>query len=64
MPEGVAPKHILWMCYFLKLYNQEEVNAISVGGVDEKRVWLFVEATSYLEYPVVSICICAMFLSL
>jgi hypothetical protein len=58
MPKGAEPKHLLWMFYFLKLYNQEELNAANVGGVDEKTFrkwsWLFVEATSYLEYPVVS----------
>lgn len=57
MPNGADPKHVTWMCYFLKLYNQEEVNSINVGGVDEKTfrkwVWLFIEATSFLEYPVV-----------
>ena len=57
MPEGVHPKHLVWMFYFIKLYNQEELNASNVGGVDEKTfrkwVWLFIEATSFLEYPVV-----------
>lgn len=42
----------------MKLYNQEETNSINVGGVDEKSfrkwTWLFIEATSFLEYPVVS----------
>jgi hypothetical protein len=29
MPEGVRPKHLVWMFYLLKLYNQEELNAYS-----------------------------------
>ena len=36
MPSGAQPKHLTGMFYFLKLYNQEEVNAINVGGVDAK----------------------------
>jgi hypothetical protein len=58
MPNGAAPHHLTWMFYFIKLYNQEETNSINVGGVDEKTfrkwTWLFIEATSFLEYPVVS----------
>lgn len=58
MPDGAAPHHLTWMFYFMKLYNQEETNSINVGGVDEKSfrkwTWLFIEATSFLEYPVVS----------
>jgi hypothetical protein len=58
MPTGVKTEHIIWAFYFLKLYNQEEVNTRNVGGPDEKTfrkwVWLFVEAISYQEYPVVS----------
>jgi hypothetical protein len=46
-------KQLTWMVYFLKLYNQEEVNAINVGVVYEKtfwkRTWLFIEVDSYLE---------------
>lgn len=63
MPKGHKPKHILWMLIFLKLYDQEEINSVKVGGVDEKTfrkwTWLFIEATSYLEYPVVSQCFMA-----
>ncbi len=58
MPTGVKTEHIIWAFYFLKLYTQEEVNTRNVGGPDEKTfrkwVWLFVEAISYQEYPVVS----------
>jgi len=57
MPKGAEPRHLTWSFYLMKLYNQEEVNSINVGGVDEKTFrkwsWLFIEATSYLEYPVV-----------
>jgi len=54
MQVGVDP---IWMCNFLKLYNLEAVNGRSVGEVDQKAfwkwTWLFSEATSPLEFPVV-----------
>ena len=60
MPKGAHPQHMTWIFYFLKLYNQENSNSRNVGGIDaktfQKWVWLFVDATSYLQYPVVSLC--------
>ena len=59
MPRGVKAEHIMWALYFLKVYNVEEVNTQNVDGnpvekTFQKWVWLFVEAISYQEYPVVS----------
>eukprot|EP00804_Cyclotella_cryptica_P002591 CCRYP_010417-RA/>CCRYP_010417-RA protein AED:0.07 eAED:0.04 QI:0/0/0/1/1/1/2/0/297 len=58
MPEGAKPEHMTWVFYFLKLYNTEDVNTRNVGGCDEKTfrkwVWLFVDAISYQEYPIIS----------
>jgi hypothetical protein len=49
----------IWMCYFLRLYNSEAVNGMSIGSVDEKTFWkwtrIFIEATSYLKFPVVRV---------
>ena len=51
--------HLLWGLYFLSVYDTDHVSAINVGGVDEKtyRKWAhpFVEAISFLKYPVVSL---------
>ena len=58
MPPGVKAEHIMWALYFLKVYNAEEVNTQNVEGnpvekTFRKWVWLFIEAISYQEYPVV-----------
>ena len=51
-------EHMLWGLYFLRVYNTDNQNACAAGGVDEKTFnkWAhaFVEAISFLEYPVVS----------
>lgn len=53
-------KHLMWALYFLKAYGNEECNSNFAGGADEKtfRKWtrIFVEAISYLEASVVSLC--------
>ena len=55
--QAPEPKHLLWALIFLRIYDTDEVNSRLVGGVDEKtfRKWAhpFVEAISFLEYPVV-----------
>ena len=59
MPRGAKAEHIMWTLYFLKLYNAEEVNILNIDGnpvekTFHKWVWLFIEAISYQEFPVVS----------
>jgi hypothetical protein len=57
MPTGIDPKHLLWVLYFLKVYDTEHNSAHSLGKVDETtyQKWseLFVDAISYLECKVV-----------
>lgn len=52
LPEGGHPKHLLWMCAFLKTYSSEDVYA-SWFKVSEKTfrkwVWLFLEAVAKIE---------------
>ena len=60
MKEVGTPRlvHLLYGLLFLRGYNTDEQNAKDVGGVDEKTFckWAhpFVEAISFLEYPIVS----------
>ena len=58
MPQGVKAEHIMQVLYLLTVYNIEEVNTQNVVGnpvekTFRKWVWLFIEAISYQEYPVV-----------
>lgn len=52
LPEHAEPKHILWMCSFLKTYTTENVY-VAWYKVEEKTfrkwVWLMLVATSKLE---------------
>eukprot|EP00804_Cyclotella_cryptica_P002914 CCRYP_013277-RA/>CCRYP_013277-RA protein AED:0.19 eAED:0.16 QI:0/0/0/1/1/1/2/0/211 len=58
MSAGVHPNLMMWMFYFLKLYNSEAVNGRSIGAIATNRHFGsghgFFEATLYLEYPVIS----------
>ena len=58
MPQGVKAENIMWVLYFLKVYNVEEISAQHVKDnrgekTFQKWVWLFIQAISYQEYPVV-----------
>lgn len=52
LPAKADPKHLLWMCAFLKSYDSENVYATRFK-VDEKTfrkwVWIMLEAVSKLE---------------
>lgn len=56
--------HLLWALFFLRVYDTEHNCANAAGGVDEKtfRKWshAFVEAISFLEYPVVGLEVCCI----
>ena len=62
-PEKSKPKHLLWMLYFLKVYQREAPGCSAVGGskgaIDPKTlrkwVWLFIERIAELADEVVSI---------
>jgi len=49
LPPKGRPKHLLWMCVFLKVYRSEAVHCKLVGVRDEKTyrkwVWLFIDAS-------------------
>lgn len=52
LPEKSHPKHILWMCAFLKTYNAENVYATWYGVGEKcfrKWVWLFLASVAKLE---------------
>jgi len=52
LPEKSHPKHILWMCAFLKTYNTESVYATWYGVGEKcfrKWVWLFMASVGRLE---------------
>jgi hypothetical protein len=57
MPTGIDPNYLLWVLYFLTVYDTEHNSTHSLGEVDEKtyQKWseLFVVAISYLECEVV-----------
>ena len=62
MPEGVCPKHLLWVLLFLKIYFSDSVHCYITGGgdgsVDEKTFqkwsWHFVSLILDLHPNVVS----------
>jgi hypothetical protein len=52
LPDKSHPKHILWMCAFLKTYNSESVYATWYGVGEKcfrKWVWLFLASVAELE---------------
>ena len=51
LPDKSQPKHILWKCYFLKVYPKQETGCLAVGGISgtispkamKHWVWNFIE---------------------
>lgn len=52
LPQNATPNHLLWALFFLKAYNNEEINH-AVFNVDEKTyrkwIWLVIYAISKLR---------------
>ena len=62
LPDKSQPKHILWKCYFLKVYPKQETGCLAVGGISgtispkamKHWVWDFIERIGELVDDVVS----------
>ena len=62
LPDNGQPKHLLWACYFLKVYPKQAAGCSVVGGtsgaVDPKTmkywVWEFIDGIGELVDDVVS----------
>ena len=62
VPDNGQPKHLLWMCYFLKCYTKQAPGCSAVGGTSgavdpktmQKWVWEFIDSVGELVDEVVS----------
>ena len=62
LPDNSQPKHLLWTCYFLKVYPKQETGCSAVGGISgaispktmKHWVWDFIERIGELVDDVVS----------
>jgi hypothetical protein len=56
-PRSIKPVHLLWALYFLRCYNKEEVNGMTVG-CDEKTfrkwAWFYADCIANLDTKYVS----------
>ena len=56
VPDNGQPKHLLWMCYFLKCYSKQAPGCSVVGGTSgaadpktmKKWVWEFIDSVGEL----------------
>jgi hypothetical protein len=62
LPDNGQPKHLLWMCYFLKCYTKQALGCSVFGGTSgavdpktmQKWVWEFIDSVGELVDEVVS----------